>query len=207
LLLFKRPFRSAYEMHAERLECYRRTWHQELGVAAALYYCDKYDVDLPRWVLRAAPVVLGQALSKSLSKKRGRSSNPIARYRQDMIDFTRWDAVRDTRTQQINLRQGVAELRKIRGAPPAMLRERERMMNWAGRTWLRAYECATMILAHTEARGSPDAMKGSYIRVEANKHPLRYHQFDSNFLRAVGLDVNFEARQRPKIIPFFEPTL
>src|SRR5690349_3700635 len=115
MLPFTRPFRSAYEMHAERLESHRRTWHRELGVAAAIYYCDRYDVDLPRWVLSAAPVVLGQALSKSLSKKRGRSSNPIARYRQDMIDFTRWDVVRDTRTQQIDVRQGVAELRKIRG--------------------------------------------------------------------------------------------
>ena len=125
-----------------------------------------------------------------------------------MIDYTRWDVVRDD-AEASRSRFGRMLPNSARSGlcRRALLREREKMMNWAGRTWLQAYECAAMILSHTEARGSPSAMKGSYIRVEGNKHPLRYHQFDPKFLRTLGLDINFEARQRPKIIPLHELVL
>lgn len=205
--LFRRPFRSIDELHAEQLECYRRSWHRALGVAAALHYCAKHDLTLPRWVLSAAPIVLGCALSKSLSNKRGRSGSPLARYRQDMVDYARWDAVCEVRSRQISLREELDELRACKAAPRPLTEEHEKLLRWVGHTWLRAYECAAMILAQTIARGGPDAMKGSYIRVKGNQHPLRYHLFDRDFLRSLGLEIDCDRQRHRKIIPLHQLTL
>src|SRR5436190_20532610 len=108
---FKRPFKSIAELHAERLECFRVSWHRELGVAAALDYCAKHGLEAPRWVVEQAPALLCNALRRSGPKNRGRACNPIARYRQDMIDYERWDAVRDIRAKQKEIRKEVNELR------------------------------------------------------------------------------------------------
>jgi hypothetical protein len=211
MLPFKRPFESIAELHAERLECLRVTWHRELGVAAALDYCAKHELEVPRWVVRETPGVLCNALSRLGSKKRGRSCNPVARYRQDMIDYERYDAVRDVREKQTELREVVDELRSRTKLPAQMLEEREKMLLWVGHTWLRAYECATMILAHTEAFGGPEAMKASYLEVRRNsrdpKQALRYYILDSSFLNGLGLSTHIDAPRRKKTVPYYEMTL
>lgn len=206
-MLFTHPLGSLQEHHWNALECMRLMWHRELGTAAALFYCSKHSLRTPPWLAERAPVLLSESLSDAGPKRRGRSSNPIARYRQDMIDHTRWEVVRDSREHQASIREQVDELRSRGAGPDSMLRDREKMLAWVGSTWLRAYECASMILTRTGAAGSPEAMKNSYLQVkrESRKRNLRYHILDADFLTSVGLDINFE-KDRPRI-PYYDLTL
>jgi hypothetical protein len=127
-----------------------------------------------------------------------------------MIDFERWDAVREAREKQTEIRQQVEELATMLRPPASLLREREKMLHWVGDDWLRAYECAAMILSGTAAAGGPDAMKASYLRVNRNSRdpdqPLRYHLFTSG----IGARLRLSPSTRSgggKIVPLYELTL
>jgi hypothetical protein len=84
------PSRSIEDLDKAQLEIYRRMFHAELGVAAALHYCTEHDLDAPRWLITAATELIFALLRNEKSKKRGRACGIVARYRQDMIDFERW---------------------------------------------------------------------------------------------------------------------
>jgi hypothetical protein len=168
------------------------------------------QLDVPPWLRDEAEAVLCARLSSAKRGKRGRASNPVARYRQDMIDFERWDAVREAREKQTEIRQQVEELSAMLRPPASLLREREKMLHWVGDDWLRAYECAAMILSGTAASGGPDAMKASYLRVNRNSRdpdqPLRYHLFTSGISARLQLSPPTKFGGG-KIVPLYELTL
>ena len=203
---FKRPFGSIDELHAEQLECFRICWHRELAVAAALRYCSQHRLNAPHWLVGEAETVLCAQLRPKKRNKRGRASNAVARYRQDMIDYERWDTVREVREKQTEILKHVEELRAISRVPRSLLQEREKMLHWVGHDWLRVYECASMMLAKTRAAGGPEAMKASYQRVKRNsKDPdqqLRYHLLDSNL--DIGLRVIQTDSRSKKVVPLYE---
>jgi len=184
-------------------------FHAELGVAAALHYCDEHDLDAPRWLIRAASELVFALLRNEKSKKRGRACGIVARYRQDMIDFERWERVCEVREKQEELPE-VAEDLQARNAPQGMLEEQEKMRDWTGKDWLKAYECASMIVQGTDAHAGPDAMKTSYQKVQQNdrdpKQALRYHVLGRAIERRLGLDCSFPRRVN-KCAPFFDLTL
>jgi hypothetical protein len=203
------PSRSIEDLDAAKLETYRRMFHAELGVAAALHYCTEHDLDAPRWLITAATELIFALLRNEKSKKRGRACGIVARYRQDMIDFERWERVREVREMQEELPEVVEDLRS-RNAPSGILEEREKMRDWTGEDWLKAYECASMVLQGTDAHAGPDAMKTSYQKVQQNnRHPsqsLRYHVLGRAIECRLGLDCSFPRRVN-KYVPFFDLTL
>jgi hypothetical protein len=178
-------------LHEETLEHLRRCWHRELAAVAALNYCRSYELNPPSWLIEATESVLCSYLTPKSLQKRGRASGSVARYLQDMVDYERWDVLREVRENQRELRQQVERLRAIRPIPQLLLKEREKLMFWVGSSWLRAYECASMMLAQTASRGGPDAIKASYLRVTQNSRDptqaTRYYRFEPAVESKLGL--------------------
>jgi hypothetical protein len=125
-----------------------------------------------------------------------------------MIDFMRWDMVRQARYWQKEFSGSL-----IANAEAPMIRKFHpmKMSDWYGHTWFRAYECASMLLRDTLAFGGPDAMKASYCRVERHiDHPIdgwRYFLFDPDFLESIGLKHPSRWEQSSKYVPLYNLTL
>jgi hypothetical protein len=193
-------------------------WFEEMhdsGVAvaipAALHYCGEYDLQAPKWLIRAADDLLCSLLRREKSNKRGRACGHVARYRQDMIDHARWSEVQVVRQKQIEIKEQVDELRAMANPPKVVLAERQKMLDWVGRTLRRAFECAAMLLEGTNAYGSPEAIKRSYFEVIRNdreqKRPLRYHVLDARFLARLGIEFEVGVRPGRKTVPLYDLTL
>ena len=184
----------------------------ELAPAAALHYCAGHRLPAPIWLTQAVSGAYCAQLNPNNPKKRGRSSGPIERYHQDMVDYIRWDELRECRQNQEKL-QHDAQLLQIdyknmssRWKKPHLM-----MANWAGRDWLRAYDCVSMILRGTPAFGGPHAIKASYARVKKNqRHPVekwRYFMFDPEFLESIGLEHPKLWGRSSKLVPLYNLTL
>lgn len=180
----------------------------ELAPAAALFFCDRHKVPVPDWLVSHAARGYCQQLAPSRPKNRGRSSGILDRCRQDMIDLMRWDLVREARLQQKTFSE---TLKTDADAPPSVLEHPMKMSIWYGHDWLRAYECASMLLRNTPAFGGPDAIKASYCRVERNMaHPKdswRYFLFEPEFLETIGLEHPSRWGQSSKWAPLYHLTL
>ena len=209
----KRPFRSLTEVHNFQLGCFETMAGSGVvvAIAAALHYCRQHDLEAPRWVVAAADDLLCDLLRREKSNRRGRASGTVARHRQDMIDYARWDQVKEVRRRQIEIAEQVEELRGISNVPAKILEDRQKMLAWVGTTLNRAFECAAMILEGSEAYGSPDAIKRSYFQVDHNNRDpsqaLRYHLLDPEFLRMLGLKHEIEMRPGRKKVPLYELTI
>jgi hypothetical protein len=185
--------------------------HLEIAVAAALNFCDEHGICPPEWLVKAAAEVLVDLLKREKTRKRGRAGAAIARYRQDMIDFERWDAVLEARRNQAKSKSEAEACRAASYVPKSMLVQREKMHNWFGTNWLRAYECAAMTLTGRDARASPESMKASYQKVGRTlKDPVnatRYHVVEQAFLRKLGFPDFFERKPGTKLMPLYNLTL
>jgi hypothetical protein len=184
----------------------------ELGPAAALHYCAEIGLPAPTWVVEAASQTYCAHLNPKTPRKRGRSSGSIERYQQDMIDLMRWEQLVDCRYNQKKCQHDAELVRTDARDLPTRYRESYlKMADWAGRDWLRAYECASMMLRGTPAFGGPDAVKASYCRVERNnKDPVekwRYFLFDPEFLETIGLKHPSRWGQSSKWVPLYDLTL
>ena len=200
----KRPFRSIEELHQREMDYLKRMWDSgfTIAVPAALHYCNEHRLNVPPWLLKAALDAHCALLRGDKPKKRGRAASLVARFRQDIIAYARWDAVCECREKQKEIRQQVNDLRARPNVPQDLLKEREKMLAWLGHDWLRAYECAAMLLKGSEAYAGPDAMKASYIRVvQLSRDPMqatRYHLLNPHLLRQLGLQNRFDARRDKK---------
>jgi hypothetical protein len=134
----------------------------------------------------------------------------VARYRQDMSDYARWDQIMVVREKQRDILKQIQELRSLPKVPKRLLDEHEKMLGWVGRTLNRTFECAAMLLEGTEAYGTPEAMKRSYFQVEAkNRDPnqaLRYHQLSRRLLLNLGVKEASELRPGRRSVPLYELT-
>jgi hypothetical protein len=161
-----------------------------IAVPAAIYYCAKHGLAAPRWLIIESAKMHCAHLRGNVPKERGRSSGIINRYRQDAIDYMRWEAVTEVRERRDLLRKEIEELRALRGRRARdILNERAKLLQWAGTNKDDAFERASLLLAETPARGGPDAMDKSYRTVKRNmRNPataVRYHILDPQFLRLV----------------------
>jgi hypothetical protein len=161
----------------------------ELAPAAALYYCSTNRISAPDWVIEAASVGYCKALNGTLARKLGRSSGPVERYQQDMVDYVRWETIKDVREKQLKFPADVKELRSRPNIPKSLVEEKQKMAKLVGRTWLSAFQYAITFVRGTPAFGGVAAMKASYYRVERNSKAgrLRYHLLDPGFLSSIGL--------------------
>jgi hypothetical protein len=188
-----RPFGSMRELHANELACLEAMARSgiEVAVPAALNYCTEHGLNTPPWLLVAATGMFSSLLKLQKSTKRGRSCGVVARYRQDMIDYARWDQIMVVRERQLLIREQIEELRTISAVPCGVLEEHEKTLAWLGSTLNRAFECAAMLLRGTSAFGSPEALKRSYFKVRRNScdpdQALRYRQLNPSILKMLGL--------------------
>jgi hypothetical protein len=185
-------------IHMEKFETMLKCEiHPEFAVIAALHYCAKNEMPAPQWLVVAATKLLCRLLGNNTSKKPGRAVSPCARYIQDMVNYERWDVVRETREKQVQVKEQVDALKTISSAPRAMMQERQQMHHWVGEDWLRALECASMLLETSLAHAGPEAIKKSYQTVERGRgliSSLRYYQFDRGLLSLLGVTIDFRCR-------------
>src|SRR6186997_3143495 len=93
-----REARPVDRLHEEELERHRKSAvHNDIAVAAAMYYCAEEKICPPPWLVAASANLMIELLKKEKSKKRGRAAGRVARCRQDLYDFDRWNAVHQIR--------------------------------------------------------------------------------------------------------------
>jgi hypothetical protein len=184
---------------------------QQIAAAAALEFCAEHKLQTPQWVLESASTLLCDLLRREKSEKRGRSCGHVARHRQDRIDYDRWCAVTEIREKQTELKNYVRELHTRQGIPKAYLEDRENHLEWVGNSLERAFECASLLLGRTDSCGSPDAVKRSYLNVEANNRSgeqfCRYHLLDYRFLVKIGITTKVGVTSPAATGPIYELTL
>jgi hypothetical protein len=199
---FDRPFHSLEELHQSKLNNFEKMSRlgAPLGIPAAADYCAEHSLVAPAWLTNAAAEWLCSTLRNGALKKRDRACGIMARYRQDMIDFARWDEVDVIREQQRAVRKKIKTLRKQSKIPRHVLNEQEELLNQLGHTLDDAFAYASKRLEKTNARGRWDTMRRSYRRVEkAHKDPknkMRYPVFSHRFLSKIGLKAPLDLRQR-----------
>src|SRR4051794_1476160 len=76
------------------------TGHKELAAACAIFYCAEEGISPPFWAVERSAALLCSLLRKDQLGKSGRAAGLVARYRQDLIDLERWDAVEEARWNQ-----------------------------------------------------------------------------------------------------------
>lgn len=213
MIQFGRPFDSVEELRSWQLSIYERMVQGgHLGaVPAALFYCLECGVAAPQWLLRAALMLTCRTLRNEKTKTRGRAAGVVPRLRADMIDYARFDAIREVREKQRELAEEVRELEGRKGVPKEMIDERRKLLEWAGKTWDDAYACAAMLLKGSQSFAGVDAMKASYMRVLKNSRgpdrTFRYHILDPSILHELGIgDVALVRRDR-KIRALYDLTL
>ncbi len=172
----------------------------EAGIVAALYdailICLEADLPSPKWVQIGTARLMKEMFSGGLERKKGRTGNPFARYRNDMIHYARWDAVMDARV----LRAALSPVVFVGRQYPEFSEKEEKdkqqlkanLSTWVkGMTWQDAYEGAANMLKGTPASGAPATMKNSYIKVnKASKDPSKAHRYiilSRRTLRLLGI--------------------
>lgn len=189
------------------LEKLNRLPNRTVATIASARFCAEHDLNLPPEMHLEMSTLLARASSDESSSRKGRRANDFASYRQDYIDFIRWDAVTEIREKQQESRQQLAELRQLNGVPVPLLKEKSKSVEWLGRSLVRAFECASMILRRTGAHGGEDAIKRSYYIVKKTDDPSKYLMLDAGTLNALGLGASWHHRARSnKLIPFYDLT-
>jgi len=207
----ERPCCAISDLDNNELEWFRKMPCPELGALAALDYCERNEIPLPKWALSGVRTALCQRVSGQYSKKLGRSRETGDRLRQDMIHFARYDAVVEVREKQTELANTVAELEELPNCPRKILEEKEKLLAWTGRSLVRAYECAAMMLRDTIAFGCPQTIKRSYLeyhRICNDPSQLaRFHLLHPSFIRQLGIKNNLGPQRVRKLVPLYDLTL
>jgi hypothetical protein len=122
---------------AEQLAACEKAWRAGLllAVTKGLEICRLYRQPPPGWIVGAVAKVVKERMTKFERR----------RYRQDLIHYERFDAVRELRER----RHELAKLGDNRGA-----------------SWERAYDAVSDLLKGTRAAGSADTVKASYQYVQ-----------------------------------------
>ncbi len=201
---------SSHRRHLQSLEIMERGG-SAIAILAALNYCAKYGLDLPKRFVGAAAQFSNELVKKKKKGKRGRSAGPLDRYRQDMTDFARYDEVCTVREKQKMIPRELERLRHLPNLTAGIAEDKEKMLAWVGKSFERAFQCVSMILAETPAFGGPDAVKASYSRVKKAmmipEQAYRYHVLDRQFLKSLEI-MPFELWGKDrKITPLFDLTL
>src|SRR6266508_4404277 len=103
------------EFHQRTLdELQNVTAHPELAIAAGMDYCAEEEICAPPWLVKATAALLRDLLMREKAHKRGRAAGHIARYRQDLWDVERWDAVEAIRRIKKKVRREMELMRADR---------------------------------------------------------------------------------------------
>lgn len=151
------------------------------GVLPALYdaicACVEGDIPPPPWVMAAMLDTVERLFAGKFSDAAGRTGNPKARYRANLVHYVRWDAVVEVRERQAAYKLEQRQLKAMQLTP----REREAIeanTRDPGRTWEDAYKLAAKLLIRTAAYGSSATIKNSYLLVQkAASNPPQHWRF------------------------------
>jgi hypothetical protein len=194
------------EMELERLQKARDAG-MVLAVPAAMAYCLEHDLAAPPWLVKSAFELLCDLLRREKSKNRGRSAGSVARYRQDMVDFIRWNEVLVLQENQ----QRSIELMRTYPACPSRDRtdiyaQEKAKAEWLGTSLEQIYECVSEVLEKTGASGGAESIKRSHREVRRNfRNPsqaYRYYQLHPLFLRKMGIEDDLGYGRHAKIHPW-----
>jgi hypothetical protein len=194
MTIFGGTYNSLEEQHEATLQHYRVMFASgiQIAVPAAIYYCAIHGLNSPRWLIFEVAMMLFSHLRGDVPKERGRSAGIVNRFRQDFIDYARWNMVFIMRDRRDWVEKEIKTYRAISGGEArAMLKKLTEERNLLGTNNDDAFACASLALAKHRACGSPHAIKRSYLKVEKNmRNPAtaaRYHSMDDpEFLQLVG---------------------
>jgi hypothetical protein len=206
-MLHCKPDQPAHRLLEQELDRLKdMSMQNDIAVAAGMYLCANQQVCPPPWLVDAAAKLMIELLKREKSPKKGRAAGRIARYRQDLWDFERWDAVYQVR----ELRRRTKEYAKELAEHPEYARHYRHVPK--AQKWLSqgTFECAAMSLKGSPAYGSPITVKKSYQRVQkamsSRTTAHRYHLTFDDFVFKVGLTWPGTVRPGTKIVPFWELT-
>ena len=195
---FERPFESLEEFHGTELEEFKLMFESgaHIAVTAAMDYCVRHGLNPPHWAMTESVKAQCAELCGDTPRNLGRSNGAVSRYRQDGIDFVRWDTVHEVRNTRKILRHTIKSLAKSRDPDAHESRAYcENLIRWARQN---SFKCASMLLAESPAFGGPDAVKTSFCTVQRNMRnqatAMRYHILDREFLRKISAVVNPPAK-------------
>lgn len=178
-----------------------------IAVPAALDYCLEHGLPPPSWLVKAASDLLCDLLTREKSTRRGRSAGAVARYRQDMVDFLRWNEVEVLLENQ----QRSTELLTTYPTNPSpdqgdIYAEEVAKAEWLGTSRSRIYQCVSEVLEKTDAFGGPESIKRSHRQVQcAGRSPAqssRYYLLPYRFLAKFGIDGDLGYGRYAKIRPW-----
>ena len=185
------------------------TVHSELATAAALDYCAREEICPPPWVVQKAADLMCDLLKREKAQKRGRAAGHIARYRQDLWDLERFDAILEIRRLRDRARSDVKIARSF-GRKFQKSKRYEHIKK--RRDWYRygTLQCASMYLTGRDAKAGVDAMKASYQRVCRNTDGKtvadQYYLFNEPFLRKIGIPGLADRKPGTKWFPLYNLT-
>lgn len=206
-MLHCRPDRPVDRLHEEELDRIRQmSSHNEIAFAAGMHHCANERICPPPWLVQGAAKLLIELLKREKAAKRGRAAGRIGRYRQDLLDFERWDAVSQVRELRWRIKEDtktITEHPELKHAYPHLSKARK---------WLRhgTFECASMTLKGGPAQASPITVKRAYRRVSRTMRNRvaahRYHLLWGDFTFKIGLGWPGTVYPGTKIVPFWDLT-
>ena len=135
-----------------------------------------------------------------------------------LIHYLRHDVVCEVRAQQTLLAKEVSETMKLPKSAyiklthtqKEVIRERQALLKWVGKSLEQAYDCAADLLKNTIASGKPSAIQRSYFEWQKiSKQPekiKRFHLLSQNVLKLLDISLDFPPLPVSKLVPLHDLT-
>ena len=146
----------------------------KLALLEAIRLCQSENCPAEEWMLDAMAGELARLFRGRTATGRGRTGNPIAKYKADQIHFARWSEVEDIREHQKERQEFLEQIAALEKTSEEKAKL-AKIFRDAGQTWDDAYFNAHKSLKGTLYRGSPQAMKASYRIVKRAAGDAREH--------------------------------
>lgn len=165
------PNSALAALREDELEQLRRAYSAgvELALFDVIAICRRDGIPMPDWALEAIEACLEALYSGGAkpSRKTGRNSNAVSRYRQDLIHLARHEAVKHVQEYRATT---WAEYKAALADTSLTPEVRARLEHYAphdpGKGWDCIYEQAAAYLEGTPAYASGDMIRSSYRLVD-----------------------------------------
>ena len=159
------PDRARLKYLRGRLEIYERAYRAgvHLALYEALALCRIESSSPEGWMLDAMLEFMEEHIGR-VPQGRGRTGNRLARIRQDLVHYARWDAVKEVRDYQEAQRRALDKLKDL-DLSEADRRHVAGQIRSFGATFEEALDHASKLLKGTPAGGSRETMRASYWKV------------------------------------------
>ena len=205
---FEQSHEALRQLHETEMADLERMFlaHFSIAVPAALHCCEKRGISPPLWLVKAATKMCCDYVTGNAPKKRGGLTRAIARYRQDSIDYARWEIVEELVEKSAFLGKELKKLSEIKlSMHGRQVRDNvSKLRGTIGSNQLGVFAFVSEMLADTSLKGGPDTIKRSYRAVESTKYVWErghcYYKLDPEFLKAIGAYVDVDVQVTKKHI-------